>query len=474
MRTPVGYVSKTPVRIHCGKCDTLLTGEFLIDNTKLRIQYVPLNCEEVSPQEFDYFGEASGELLCNKVMELHAEKNEIFNLPLGKASPVFDFMSSTPEPDRIRFINYVCYSSALTEQWDTQRIKYDLYLKGKKELLIEKYREEAKQFWCQPDSDIGILQFTFRSLFYDLGGLFKRNELEELLRKINYHFCHLNQVKLAEYIAEIKQSNRLHIVQEKIFKIVNDYIGVAPYLIPAIGVLYYTNAEIVDKNEMGMSTCSFEDIKKFYQDTYESLVDCCDVVVGLDNIENRGDCNTFTNRLNLDKFRKQSKGNRITFLNDSEYFVGVFNLPISSNSLRNAIGHSDYEYDGTKQEISYREKNGSDVILTASLLDVALECCKMMRSVCILSFMVYELYRYDMHDSNSSLLMHPMMYKWVKSQSRCPCGSGKKYKQCCKPMIDFLDETVLDMDYPMRAECDGPSKEEIKKLFSLHQRDDFC
>ena len=40
-------------------------------------------------------------------------------------------------------------------------------------------------------------------------------------------------------------------------------------------------------------------------------------------------------------------------------------------------------------------------------------------------------------------------------------------------MIDFLDETVLDMDYPMRAECDSPSKEEIKKLFSLHQRDDF-
>ena len=66
MRTPVGYITKTPVRIHCGECNTLMTGEFLVDNDKVRFEYVPINCEEVFETDvdhFDFFGEASGEML---------------------------------------------------------------------------------------------------------------------------------------------------------------------------------------------------------------------------------------------------------------------------------------------------------------------------------------------------------------------------------------------------------------------------
>lgn len=39
MRTPAGYIYKTPVRIHCGKCNTLLTGEFVSDNEKEKAYY---------------------------------------------------------------------------------------------------------------------------------------------------------------------------------------------------------------------------------------------------------------------------------------------------------------------------------------------------------------------------------------------------------------------------------------------------
>ena len=66
MRSPAGYVYRTPVRIHCGKCNTLLTGEFISDNEKVEAYYVPLNCETVTNQEYDYYGEASGELICKK------------------------------------------------------------------------------------------------------------------------------------------------------------------------------------------------------------------------------------------------------------------------------------------------------------------------------------------------------------------------------------------------------------------------
>lgn len=454
MRTPVGYVSKTPVRIHCGSCDTLLTGVFVVDNSKLKYQFVPANCQEVFPQKFEYFGEASGEMICSKVVKV-CEKNDVFDLPLGRESPVFDFMSSIPEEDRIHFINYVCYISEVSEHWDICRIKYDLFLKGKKDLLIEKYRNNANRFGCQLESDIGVYQFVYRSLFYDLGGLFKKNELENLLRKINYHFSHMDQLKLEEYLAEMKKKDRLQLIQEKIFNILNDYVRVVPYLIPAIGVLHYTDPQKIDHKEKGISTCSFEDIKKFYQDIYENLIDCCDVVVALDNIECRGDMNTFVNNLNLKKFREQSKGNRIAFLNQSEFFKGMFNLPVSSSSIRNAIGHSDYKYDGTSQSINFPEKSGSSNTLSVPLLDVVLECCKMMRSTCILAFIMYELFRYDMRVNGTCLPMHPVMYKRVRGQSRCPCGSGRKYKDCCKPTIVILEKNKISPDYPMKAEF-GP------------------
>lgn len=457
MRTPVGYILKIPVRFHCGGCDTLLTGEFVVDDKKKTAKYVPLNCTEVDPQDCDYFGEASGEMLCNKIVPFHARGDEIYQFPMGRASPVFDFMTSIPEEDRIRFINYACYGSTLADGWDKNRIKYDLFLKGKSELLIKNYAKEIEHLRCQPDTELGLLQFGYRSLFYDLGGLFKRSDLAKMLKDLNYHFSHMNQDALMLYLTEMRASDRLHTVQEKLFHTMYDFWGVVSNLMPAIGLLFYRNHDGIDKSVQGITTCSFEDIKEFYQNTYESLIDCCDVIVGLDNIENRGDCNAFTTNLDLSKFRNQSKGNRVKFLNPSEYFTGVFNLPVASSSLRNAIGHSDYEYDGTKQEIRYKEKTGSSVVLTSYLVDVAMECCNMMRSAYVLAFAVYELSRYELRADDAPMPMHPMLYNRVKSQSRCPCGSGKKYKNCCKPLTDSHYADLSELDYPMKAEFDGPS-----------------
>ena len=53
MRTPAGYIYNTPVRIHCGNCNTLLTGEFISDNEDRRAYYVPGNCKEVLPQNYE-------------------------------------------------------------------------------------------------------------------------------------------------------------------------------------------------------------------------------------------------------------------------------------------------------------------------------------------------------------------------------------------------------------------------------------
>lgn len=459
MRTPIGYIYKTPVRFHCGGCGSLLTGEFIVDNEKAIVKYIPINCEEVSPQDCDFFGEASGEMLCSKIEAFHAVGTDAMLPPNGRVSPVFDFMSSIPENERTRFINYACYSSVLADNWDQKQIKYDLFLKGKRELLEKNYMQEMKHLQCQTGDEIGLLQFGYRSMFYDLGGLYKHSELNMMISSLNYHFSHMNMERLNDYLIVLKASDRLKAVQEEVFHVMYDFWGVVSYLIPSIGLLYYKNLKSIDRSVQGMSTCSFKDIKGFYQNTYESLLACCDIIVGLDNLENRGNWNAFPNAKNLDltKFLLQPKGNRVKMLDTSEYFTGVFDLPVGSSSLRNAIGHSDYKYDGTTQEIRYKEKDGSSNELTTYLVDVALECCRMMRSAYVLAFIIYELSRYCKRKSNEPMLMHPVMYNEVKSQSRCPCGSTRKFKNCCRPLLDShcVEDNIFD--YPMKAEFSNPS-----------------
>lgn len=452
MRTPAGYIYKTPVRVHCGECNTLLSGEFISDNDNVRAYYIPINCEEVKPQAFEYYGEASGELLSQKLIKLHADGKDIYMPPLEKPSPVFGFMRSVDKEDGERFVDFACYTSALAEHWDDFRIKYDLFINEKFDLLCKRYSDGAAKCGCDLTSDLGVLEYVYRSFFYDLGGIFKKKELMHILRAINHHISHMAKIPLRQLIISLQESNRLKVIQEKLFGVLNEYQIVAKYLHPALGAMYYRETERVDKSNLGISTCSFEDIKHFYQNTFEVLVECSDIIVGLDNIENRGNYDAFNDSWNLKIFREQPKGNRIKKLHSSEFFVHTFALPVESSSLRNAIGHSDYKYLGTEQEIKYPEKTGSSIVLTSYLLDVAMECCSMVRSACVLSFIVYEMLRYSLRIADEPMPMHPIIYKGTKTQSRCPCGSNEKYKNCCKTIIDNVVWSPTDLDYPKKSD----------------------
>lgn len=453
MRTPAGYIFKTPVRIHCGKCNTLLTGEFVSDNKKAKAYFVPINCEEVKPQPFDFFGEASGEMMCLKIEQIHADSDDIFLPPRDKVSPVFDFMLATSNENRTRFINYACYLNELSTCWDKKRIKYDLYLSGNYDLLLANYTKEAKNMDCDLGSALIVYQFIYRSLFYDLGGLFQKNKLLSLFREVNYHISHMDLSSIYGYLSELNSSNSLKRIERKLLDIVYDFHSVSAYLIPAIGLLYYST-DTIDKTSLGISTCSFEDLRAFYQNTYERLLDCCEIIIGLDNIENRGDYGAFATKMTMHNFRTQKKGNRINYLNTSEFFVKAFDLPINSGSLRNAIGHTDCKYDGMKQIVCYPEREGSDIMLNSFLIDIALECSKMMRSTLVLLFITYEFIRYNHRTDNSTLPMHSIFYKNVKSQSFCPCGSRRKYTQCCKSLILIEKKHDSIVDYPMRVDFD--------------------
>lgn len=44
--------------------------------------------------------------------------------------------------------------------------------------------------------------------------------------------------------------------------------------------------------------------------------------------------------------------------------------------------------------------------------------------------------------------MHPALYAKTKNQAHCPCGSGRKYKDCCKSEVG---EKNKPLEYPNKS-----------------------
>lgn len=447
MRSPAGYQYSTPVRIHCGKCKTLLSGEFISDDTNIKAYYIPKNCKCVESNKYDFYGEASGEIICNKIERIDGD---IKVTPIPKPSPVFSFIYSMSEEDRSRFIDYACYASNLSNDWDNARIKYDLFLNGEFVLLKEKFSDIAYKVGYDLTNEREIFRYIYFSVLFDCTGVFKRKEIKRTLNDINYKITHLNKSSLTEYLTYLESENRLDYLQNKLFGLVSAYFNVVRFLIPAIGYTYYNNPSQVDKETQGLSTCSFLDISKFYLDTFEVLAECCEIVVGLDNIDNRANYNTFTNSLDMLKFRQQKKGNRIKFLSANEFFSKTFNLNSNSNDLRNAIGHNNYKYDGIMQKIEYTANQNDGEEKSVYLLDVATECVNLMKCTCIILFYLYELKRFDLILKGYPLDIHSLFYSSVNSPNLCPCGSGKKYRNCCKKNVSQKTNVNI-IDYPQKS-----------------------
>lgn len=442
MRTPAGYVESTPVRVHCMNCKTLLCGEFISDNKNVHAYYRPLNCSESKEFHFDYYGEASGEMLCNKITDI---SGTIESNILPQISPVFPFMQSTTEEDRTQYINYACYISKLGKTIDVSRIKYDLFLNGQSELISEKYADDAKHKGYSFDGNFSATRYIYYSLLYDCAGIFKKKDVLKLIQDVNYHFYHLDKNVLSSFIRILCSEGRLKKAQEKIFEILLSFIKIASYIIPAIGLSFYENTAKVDLDSYGISTCSFSDISKFYQDSFETLLEYCDIITGLDNIESRKDFNHYSTAYTKQTFQNQSKGNKLQYLvlTEDSFFSHNFAIPSTSSELRNAIGHNNYSYNGITQEIEYKVK---DTTKKQYLVDIALECLSLTKSAFVMSFIIYELNRYHELSHGNHVPLHPLFYGHVSSQKHCPCGSHKKYKDCCKQDVDCI-KTKID-DYP--------------------------
>ena len=432
MRTPAGYIYKQPVHIHCGKCNTLLSGEFICDNDNVKAYFVPVNCSAIDDTlNYEYEGQTSGELLSQKIT--FVEEKERDKMP-HTLSPVMEVLFQINQESLSKYIGYAKKIENLKAKWARERISFDLFFDGKYNLIIQNYAATALNNGYSLKDEYDVARYIHYSWFNYANGIFQPNVLNRYLREINYVFFHLDKEEVGKFCGYYFCEKSVFSIEKKLFKTFDDFLKISLNLLPVISTQYYNNPYVEDEKK-GLSTCTFEDVKTFYLDSYELLADLSIVIKALDNIKYRGNYDAFPGVLNFEKLTKLSNASKVNVLDKTEFFANIFNLNDSANKLRNAIGHNDYEYNGFTQIIKYYpDKTRSNIIYEASLFSVAKACVEQMESAVILAFLFFELYR--TMETDKYLPLHPLFYSKTGSNNHCPCGSGKKYKKCCREYVE--------------------------------------
>ena len=119
----------------------------------------------------------------------------------------------------------------------------------------------------------------------------------------------------------------------------------------------------IDLNEFGLSSVDYEDLLELYRKCYEFIGEFIIYIVGLNNIYERGNYNTFKKGTAdiEEKVNKEDKYNRIQcFVKKSEKFSNGF-CETLNKVIRNADAHFDVQYDIFNQIITFTNKGKNSI-----------------------------------------------------------------------------------------------------------------
>lgn len=428
IRLQVGKLEQHPVVVSCGKCKTSLTGVVFIGQDNPSIEFRFDNADIVNNYDFDagdYFAECSGEFPVQKQHEDGPEN-------LINISPFITQMSMINDIDMIE--EYYRSLSGLTgtcKKWNSYKRILDLF-EDNSQYLEQEIRKEFRgpAFPCKTEPE--ILHTVHMIEILGFCTYLKPEIVKDL--KFTDDLLRLNPVQMKELnnYLDSHDGYNLKQMQSQIYRILDSFIHVYPALIPALSV-EYIGEDKFDYENKGTTTSTFETVKQFYLDAYETLGNIMIIPVALNNISYRGDLNVSdtinSKTCTLDEYIGLTKANRYHFCTDHEKYMSFLKLKYNAK-LRNAIGHNDVEYDTVSQLITYipnpKERTRKE---TEYLMQFELEALHMFEAILAVSEYLYRLRELKfMQAGNMESILG--MAKKIGVYDLCPCGSGQKYKFC--------------------------------------------
>ena len=423
IRLQVGYLNEHPINVACGRCGTTMNGKVLIGQETPELKYSFENADESQNGDADYVVECSGEFPTLKPRIDNSNDKYIL-------SP---FMRFAFQEGYTEFKNVISKLNYFSSHWPQYKRIIDLFERGNRDYLLNEIWKvlPKDQFQCRNEFEISRAVHMIEVIYF-IGAL-RNDVISDLSLSGSVLELSPEQVVALVDFLNAHEGYTLKELQSAIYKTYDEFISVYPSLIPAIFLQFCEKGDI-DFDTEGTTTSSFDMIKQFSLNAYETLGNLLVVPIALNNIKYRNDFNQCfvvdNQHKTLDDyigFRKKAR--RYQYCNNSELYTRELRVILNSN-LRNAIGHNDVEYDTVSQKITYTP-NPSDRTKqeTAYLLEFEYESVRLFQSITVISEYLYRLKEFEIIKNGHSP-HQAVAFKKVGRNEPCPCGSGLKYKKC--------------------------------------------
>ena len=437
LRYQVGY-GDTQIVLPCGSCHCELRG-FCTQNDEEALFSFQFENADIIPsgEEPDFVGQYSRELLSEKVKPYSME----VSLSLTPFMATSGYFREHQKNGRLQGAMH--FADDLLPKSNDIFDLITLWENGKLSITAKKLDDLMPSPPLAHPNHLQVSMKLHPAIVAFLSPLmpekwFERNELFPLLTSLIKN----QPTQIVVCAAYFESNGYLAKCEKSLYAEIKRFVAIVPNILPAFAMCDSIVAQEIMENR-GMYSISFEDLKSYYQNSYEVIANCSDCLIALNGINYRKDFSALAKPVgeiktiyDLEKCR--SKINKVEkFLSPNESFSGLIAEPLHSH-IRNAIGHNDVSYDTLSQVIVFEDKhNGKTVREEKYLVEFAKICIDNFCTCVYLMEIVYQLRKIafsnngDVPDAGHMRYYLQLAHKKVGRNEPCPCGSGKKFKHCC-------------------------------------------
>ena len=385
LRFQIGYFN-IPFDFSCPNCDVSIHGIKKINKNNLIISNAKEISEEINNARF--YGNFSTEFLNKKVSKFNCLEDIINN----GTSP---FMNTT-----MMFEDYKKCQNIMEKMGKFLRFKesflnkinplHELFFNKKIDLIEKPLLEFSENYIIKNELDAEIALHQLITM--GMNHIMPSNTLKEYTDIANKLMLGKEINEIINFFEFVETKINIKELSEKTIQIYDRWINDFEKYMAVIILSIANKADQIDKEKYGISTTNFKDMRTFYADSYELILEMITFPVGLNNIIKRRNYDCFPNDLKINNFKAffdSTKYERIEALKTDEEFSKYLNI---NNNVRNSIAHFDYKINNETQLITFYDKyKSSEKIIEMYLFDFALLCYENIKFIVYLNELIYNI-----------------------------------------------------------------------------------
>lgn len=350
LRTQIGYFN-CPIFFCCPDCGTEIYGTVIIGQETPSIKYELKNAELTKDHESTkYVSEQSVEFPQRKI---YPETNTPSLTPFIRAMELYGDMDNSEIKRVFSFIQI------RDSEWNQIKACIRLYDNFKLDLVIKQLKNRfPEQNTINTLDALMLLHHWFIPCVTKALPKKTTTDFIEFANKIVSLFSNESDA-IQNYLEYLRSNDVLAKGAERIASLIDDFFNMAEKLMPVIITINSGTYDQINREELGLSTVGFNELKTFYANSYEELLRLLDIVIALNNIKDRGGYDILqTNsvfRTYEEVVRSTKRIKKLELLTDTDTFSKPLNL---NNRIRNAINHYSTKKDDNAQKIYFIDEIG--------------------------------------------------------------------------------------------------------------------